>query len=160
MYDLFVLSNEPVNDWYPEYHKKKSHKRTVFNRDEISRDLWPEWERQWTDSERTTTELFEKYATHSFQNIDIMNTYWLFSRQKFRVLERLDRVKKRLDFNTSDSLKRKIKDDLRTDKRRRVDINVQPAQSLSNQRKRKNEPKNTRSETKRQRTIGLSLIHI
>jgi hypothetical protein len=135
LYDLFQLSGEPINCWYPEYHNKLNSGKKE-DRLSIAMAIRPEWQQQWIESEKNTKIILQKYSQRTVQNTDIMNTYWLTSRFKFKVLERLDRVKKRLDFNTGDALKRKIRDDLRVNKRRRTEklTKVKPVISKAQKR--------------------------
>ena len=93
--DLVELSNQEVRDWYPQYHKLKT-ASSKEKRTEIPPECRPEWQQQWSGATRDTETVFARHGAQKPRQLDIMNSYWLMSRYKFRVMEKLDRVKKRL----------------------------------------------------------------
>jgi len=90
--DLFQLSCEKTNVWYPEYQANKALRS--FERKKLCDDLLPEWQQVWKLAKSETSTVYaERGATAS--DLDCMNTYWLENRRRFNVLERLVRAQKR-----------------------------------------------------------------
>ena len=69
-------------------------------------EKYPEWHKAWYACKKSTNKAFEKHMDVKASYSDIMNTFWLENRRKFRVLEKYDRVVKRLDFVVSKPTKR------------------------------------------------------
>ena len=146
--DLVKLSNQKVNDWYPHYHKLKS-ASSKEKRTEIPPECRPEWQQQWSGATRDTKTVFARHGEQNPRQLDIMNSYWLMSRYKFRVMEKLDRVKKRLDCCLSRPEKRS-RADFPAEKRRRVEARV-PMTNPTLSRAAKRHSENTIMSSKRPR---------
>ena len=101
--DLYNLSKETVNDWYPEYHKEK--RKPPHKRKHNAEDI-PEWKRVWSETGAATRFVFKTHAVRECGSHDKMNTFWLENRRRFRVLEKHDRAMKRLDIEMKKACKR------------------------------------------------------
>ena len=112
--DLWSLSNEEMNDWYPEYTTAKA-KAELGNLDS---SLFPEWSIVWAECSKQTRVAYRTICDVTAKSRDIMNTYWLENRRRFRVLEMLDRTKKRLDL-IKEPTKRPLWDAASSNKRRK-----------------------------------------
>ena len=134
LWDLFELSKESLNDWYPVYNKAKLRNKHK----DCAVDDQPEWHTVWTECGRQTHIAFERLGELP-KSRDIMNTFWLESRRKFRLLEMLDRAAKRLD-RIAVPVKRSVVSESVTEpkiKRRKAETRLQklnPAISVSQKR--------------------------
>jgi hypothetical protein len=122
LHDLYKLSLQEGNDWYPEYTKVKK----SGDRDKIRLcEQRPEWETTWRMCQAVTKEMVWTHTNTRCTAKDRLNTFWLEMRRRFKVLEMLERTTKRLDgVTTSKKSKRTSEDgpsDTPLEKRKCVD---------------------------------------
>jgi len=112
--DLFDLSSLEMNDWYPEYRRDKVRRPC----DRIATDeLRPEWSVTWDRCSQACKNAFASNQLGTPLVSDVMNTFWLENRRKFKVLEKHDRTMKRLDISVSKPHKRSAPEAGRRSKR-------------------------------------------
>ena len=112
--DLFDLSSLEMNDWYPEYRRDKVRRPC----DRIATDeLRPEWSVTWDRCSPACKDAFASKQLGTPLVSDVMNTFWLENRRKFKVLEKHDRTMKRLDISVSKPHKRSAPEAGRRSKR-------------------------------------------
>ena len=93
LWDLFKLSQQPVNIWYPEYEKAKV-KRQLGKLDDVYQ---PEWEDL---LKKCTTQAYLVYADMLQTQpgrLEQLRGFWIVCKSRFKCLEPTDRYKKRLD---------------------------------------------------------------
>ena len=96
MGDLFRLATSELVRPYAEYHRRKDLGTLVDLSTEELDEIKPEW-MQSIDLARSQTEKLRKELNLSAPSeTDVMNTFWLMAKGRFKVLERYHRVVKRL----------------------------------------------------------------
>ena len=148
--DLFKLSTESVNVWYPEYEEAK--KKNDMSK--LKAEEYPLWSQTWNLAASETKKVYGRFLQKKPMRRDIVNTYALENRRKFRVLEMLDRASKRLLIPSKAAKRNAASTDTETErpaKRKATSINL-PA-TRRNKRKTASED-NPRA--KRARTIEFN----
>ena len=95
--DIFTLATSDLERPYAEYHRAKQQGTLKDMSSEDIDLIKPEW-MQCIDLARSQTQkIHVDLGLSPPSETDIMNTFWLMARDKFKVLERYHRVVKRLD---------------------------------------------------------------
>ena len=95
--DLFKLATSELVRPYAEYHRRKDQGTLLDLSAEELDELKPEW-MQSIDLARSQTEkLRNELNLSSPSETDVMNTFWLMAKGRFKVLERYHRVVKHLE---------------------------------------------------------------
>ena len=93
LWDLFKLSQKPVNLWYPEYEEAKV-KHQLGKLDDVYQ---PEWAGL---LKKCTTQAYLVYADMLQRHpgrLEQLRGFWIVCKSRFKCLEPTDRYKKRLD---------------------------------------------------------------
>ena len=92
LYDIFELSRQPMEQWYPEFEVAKQNKAIQY----LGHELLPDWQRLLTDCEVETVTIYKQLSKPESTILDRLNTYWMLCKWKFGVLETISRVKRKL----------------------------------------------------------------
>jgi len=95
--DLFKLSIEKSNDFYPGYRSAKKSGSLTQMDDSSLQSILPEWQRDYKSATDETRKLYKQLGKKDPDDRSIMNTFWLMCRDRFKVLERYHRVVKHLE---------------------------------------------------------------
>ena len=68
--DLYLLSTEELNDWYPEYHKAKK----TRNYADLKYEDYPEWSQCWKRAVFHTKQVYAEHLKREPTTREIMNT--------------------------------------------------------------------------------------
>ena len=92
--DMFKLSREPVNDWYPDFNKKKDDPLSLAGLARKDREAFPLYKRYYFGAVCANKVIFDDSVIPT--QVENINTYILMCRNYFKVLEESHRRLKRL----------------------------------------------------------------
>ena len=96
--DLFSLATSELDRPYAEYHRRKDQGTLVDLSTEELDEIKPEWMQSIDLARSQTKKLRKELNLSSPSETDVMNTFWLMAKGRFKVLERYHRVVKHLEF--------------------------------------------------------------
>ena len=95
--DIFKLSEQDINDWYPEFDILK---HTVAKISDIPFEDLPWWQQDLLQAEKRTNELHREMGIIKFDEEvhphEYLHTFWILCRARFNTLETRARIKKHL----------------------------------------------------------------
>ena len=95
--DIFNLAAKELKVFYPEYHRAKNSGTYKEMTEDEQFAIAPDWFKEISLATKETKSIWKELGLGEPVETDIMNTYWLVCKDKFKVLERYYRLRKHLD---------------------------------------------------------------